>query len=60
MGVCTGKLSGAVRWVGREKWGTNTDFDNIGLSGEAVIVIAINQRVFAVFTLDALKSIGKS
>lgn len=46
----------------RKKWNTNVDSDNIGMwmSGEASIVNSINQRVFSVFTLDALNSICKS
>lgn len=42
----------------RKEWDTNADPGNISMwmSGEATTANAINQRVFSVFTLDALNS----
>jgi len=64
-GVCTEETSRRLPHeseLRRKEWDTNADSDNVGMwmSGEATIVKAINQRVFSVFTLDALNSIHKS
>lgn len=46
----------------REELDTSVDSDNSGMqvSGEAITVNATNQRMFSVFTVDALNSVNKS